>query len=169
MKNDTSNTLRHSTPNNVPWPPLLLLATILAGWLAGRYLPVIGQFAMIDRFPLEPIQIWLGWLIIAVALALDVWALAIFRQHRTNIRPDRPAEYLVTHGPFAVSRNPIYVGNATIILGLALINGSIWYLLLLPVLIYLINELAIKREEQHLMLRFEQQWIVYCSAVRRWL
>ncbi|MDX1717154.1 MAG: methyltransferase, partial [Anderseniella sp.] len=36
---------------------------------------------------------------------------------RTNILPHRAADRLVTHGPFALTRNPIYVGNTIAMLG----------------------------------------------------
>ena len=93
----------------------------------------------------------------------------IFKKHRTNIRPDRPAETLVSSGPFAFSRNPIYVGNVAIIFGLSMTKGSLWYLLLAPVVFLLIQELAIKREEAHIAARFGEQWTHYAATVRRWL
>jgi protein-S-isoprenylcysteine O-methyltransferase Ste14 len=158
-----------SRPNKLPWPPILLLSAIVAGWLLGRYFPVIIGIAMVDHYPLGQLQRWLGWLIIAVAIAMDVWVLVIFRKHNTNIRPDRPAASLVTSGPFSRSRNPIYAGNVAIIAGLALSNGSLWYLILLPVLFFSIQELAIKREEAHMALRFGEPWRVYRATVRRWV
>ena len=115
------------------------------------------------------LQIWLGWLMVALAIAMDIWVLLIFKNHKTNIRPDRPAETLVTSGPFAFSRNPIYVGNVAIILGLALAKGSVWYFLLAPLVLLLIRELAIKREELHMSVRFEDAWTNYTKQVRRWL
>ena len=124
---------------------------------------------MIGHFPLAPVQLWLGWLLVGLAIATDVWVLMMFKNHSTNIRPDRPAETLVTSGPFACSRNPIYVGNVAIIVGLSMARGSLWYLLLVPVIILLIQELAIKREEAHMAARFGEQWADYAAKIRRWL
>ena len=151
-------------PNTVPWPPIILLAAIIAGWLLTRLMPSLA-----GHFPFGEPQIWFGWLLVILAIAMDIWVLIIFRNHKTNIRPDRPAETLVTHGPFAWSRNPIYVGNVAIILGLALAKGSVWHLMLVPVVFLLIQELAIKREEAHIAVRFEKSWTEYAARVRRWL
>lgn len=156
-------------PNTVPWPPIVLLGAIFTGWLLGRWVPTLAGLQMSGHFPLAQVQVWLGWLLVALAIAMDIWVLMIFKNHRTNIRPDRPAETLVITGPFAYSRNPIYVGNVAIILGLSMSNGSIWHLLLLPIVFLLIQELAIKREEAHIAARFGEQWADYAAKVRRWL
>ena len=156
-------------PNRVPWPPILLVFCIFDGWITGKLLPVVGDFSMVNHFFMGEAQVWLGRLIIAVAIGIDLWVLAIFKKHRTNIRPDRPAEALVTSGPFAFSRNPIYVGNVMIILGFGFMKGSMWYLLLVPFLFFALEYLAIKREEAHMAARFGQAWMSYASRVRRWL
>ena len=163
-----SESLR-ARPNKVPWPPIILLAAVITGSLLGSLVPAIGNLQMTGHFLLGQLQIWLGWLMVMLAIAMDIWVLVIFKNHNTNIRPDRPAENLVTSGPFAWSRNPIYVGNVAIILGLALAKGSVWHLMLVPVIFLLIQELAIKREEAHIAVRFGDTWTEYASRVRRWL
>ena len=160
---------RHSRPNRIPWPPLLILCAVATGWILGKALPSLAGLHMVGHYPLGQIQAWLGWSLIVAALLMDVWVLLIFRQHKTNIRPDRPATALVDSGPFKYSRNPVYVGNVAIILGLALTRGSLWYALLAPATLYLIQELAIKREEVHLALRFGDAWKQYAAGTRRWL
>lgn len=169
MPDTDRNTELQSRPNRIPWPPLLLLGAIVLGWQLGRHVPTLQSLPMVDHYPLAAVQLWLGRLLIVLAIAMDLWVLALFRRHNTHIRPDRPARRLVTAGPFAVSRNPIYVGNLTIILGLALSNGSLWYLLLLPLMFLLLQELAIKREEAHMALLFGDAWRVYSGRVGRWL
>jgi protein-S-isoprenylcysteine O-methyltransferase Ste14 len=156
-------------PNTVPWPPIVLLGAVIVGGLLGSFFPTLLGRAMTGYFPLSWIQVWVGWLMVGLAVVMDFWILTIFKNHKTNIRPDRPAENLVTVGPFAYSRNPIYVGNVAIILGLAMVNGSMWYLLLVPIVSCLIQELAIKREEAHMAMRFGDVWKAYSGTVRRWL
>lgn len=158
-----------SRPNRVPWPPVILMTGIVIGWLAAKILPTLVGVAMTGQFPLGMVQAPIGWLLVVLAIAMDVWVLMIFRSAHTNIRPDRPARHLVTTGPFTHSRNPIYVGNVAIILGLALAKGSLWYLLLVPLVFYCIQELAIKREEAHMAARFGESWDHYAASVRRWL
>lgn len=147
----------------------MLLTAIAIGWFLNRQLPTLAGLAMLGHFPLAPVQIWLGWLLVVLAIAVDVWVLMIFKNHKTNIRPDRRADSLVSTGPFAYSRNPIYVGNIAIILGLSIVNGSVWYMLLSALLFFLIRELAVKREEAHMAANFDDAWLRYKSTVRRWL
>lgn len=156
-------------PNTIPWPPIVLVLAVVTGWFLGRWFPTVAGIPAIGHYPLAQAQIWVGWLLIGLAISIDVWVLLIFKNYNTNIRPDRPATTLVTSGPFAYSRNPIYVGNVAIIVGLMLVNGSLWYFLLMPVIFLLIQELAIKREETHIKARFGDEWVQYASNVRRWL
>ena len=160
---------RHSSPNAIPWPPLIIVGAVAAGWLLNKVLPSLAGLSMIGYYPLGQTQTWLGWLLIGAALLMDVWVLTIFRRHNTNIRPDRPATTLVDTGPFKYSRNPIYVGNVAIVLGLALTHGSLWYAMLVPITLTLIQELAIKREEVHMAARFGEAWHHYAASTRRWL
>ena len=159
----------HLRPNTVPWPPIVLLLAVITGWALGRWLPTLAGTSVVNQFPFGQVQSFLGWLIVGLAITIDVWVLIIFKRHNTNIRPDRPAETLVTAGPFAYSRNPIYVGNVAIIVGLTMAKGSLWYLLLVPIVFLLIQDLAIKREEAHIAARFGKQWSNYAANVRRWL
>ncbi|MET3834997.1 protein-S-isoprenylcysteine O-methyltransferase Ste14 [Brevundimonas sp. UYEF29] len=59
-----------------------------------------------------------GGLLVALALGLDLWAMLEMRRRRANILPHRAATALVTTGPFAWSRNPIYLANGLLLLGL---------------------------------------------------
>jgi protein-S-isoprenylcysteine O-methyltransferase Ste14 len=118
--------------------------------------------------PLTGEFIWPGYAILAVGLLLDIWAMATMFKAHTNILPHRPAANLVTHGPFAHMRNPIYVGNtiATVGLGLALQNG--WLVLAAPIAAILTHHLAVKREAAHLRAKFGKDWEHYASRVKAW-
>ena len=151
-------------PNRFPLPPLLLLATIVAGFVLHTFLP-IGW---------EPEQVtdlmrYGGWALVGIALFLDIWALATLRRHKTTVLPNKAASQLAVDGPFALSRNPIYLGNVLICAGLAYIIGSRWFLFLAILLFFLLSELAVKREEKHLEENFPEEWKAYSQKVRRWI
>jgi protein-S-isoprenylcysteine O-methyltransferase Ste14 len=75
----------------------------------------------------------------------------------------------VTSGPFALSRNPIYLGNTLLITGAALLFASPWLLAAACVAAALVRVLAIRREEAHLAAQFGSVWTDYTQRTRRWL
>jgi len=111
---------------------------------------------------------WLGYSVLAAGISLDIWAMATMVKARTNILPHRPADHLVTSGPFSFMRNPIYVGNtiATAGLGMALQSG--WLLLATPVAVLATHHLAVVREQAHLQQRFGKEWSDYAARVKPW-
>ena len=149
-------------PNRLPWPPILLLLGIAKGLAmhALAPLPLPGNRSAL-RYG--------GGAIVLLALAIDVWAAITFRHARTTILPHRGTDNLTTGGPFAFSRNPIYVGNLVLLAGVGLMSASVWPLLLVPFVALAIDRLAIRREEAHLAARFGEAWTAYAARVRRWL
>lgn len=152
-----------NTPNRIPWPPLIVLGTAAAA------------FALTWWWPLHagtphalPVRLG-GALILAAGLALDVAAVLTMARHRANVLPHRAATALVTTGPFALSRNPIYLGNTLVLAGFALAFAAPWFLAAAAAEAWLVTRLAIRREEAHLQARFGAAWTDYASRTPRWL
>jgi len=79
------------------------------------------------------------------------------------------ANALVDGGMFAHSRNPLYVGNLLIILGLAIVhNGWAMYLIAVPVFLFTYSAI-VAAEEEYLQGRFGPAYTDYCERVPRWL
>lgn len=150
-----------SSPNAIPWPPLIYAVACVCGVLLERFAPT-GVF--LPRWLLVG-----GWAVMALGLGLDFWAMATMILARTNILPNRAAGRLVTSGPFAFTRNPIYLGNTVLMLGIGLAWGAPCFLPLAFVAAFLVEKLAIRREEAHLALRFGPEWARYAAATPRWL
>jgi protein-S-isoprenylcysteine O-methyltransferase Ste14 len=147
-----------------PWPPVLFAAAVLIAlsleWLLLR-LPV--PFAETETVHFT------GMLLLLAGIGLIIWAMLEFRRHATSIRPDRASNALMATGPFAFSRNPIYLGEAIALVGAALTFNRLWLLLTVPVFAYLVTRLAIEREEAYLERRFGASYGDYKARVRRWL
>jgi protein-S-isoprenylcysteine O-methyltransferase Ste14 len=79
-------------------------------------------------------------------------------------RPGR----LVTGGPYAVSRHPMYAAWTAIYLGVALVVRSGWLLRLTPLLAGLIHREA-QREEQWLTESFGAEYAAYRARVHRYV
>lgn len=149
------------SPNSVPWPPLILAVAAAASLGLGLFtpLPVLSN---------AWIQVT-GYVVASIGIALDLWAIMTMRRAQTNILPHRGAGRLVTTGPFRFTRNPIYVGNATLMAGIGFAFGNLWFVLLGMISALVVDRLAIRREERHLAARFGQDWVDYASRVPRWL
>ena len=75
---------------------------------------------------------------------------------------------LVLRGPYAVSRNPMYLAWAIVYVGIALVANTVWPLLLLPGVL-LATHVVVVREERFLEGRFGAVYRSYKTLVRRYL
>lgn len=151
-------------PNTIPWPPLVYLAAALVALALHWSLP-LPWFDGVLRM----IFAGLGLCGLCAGVALEIVTALTFRRHRTTILPHRGASALITEGPFARSRNPIYVGNTLLMLGAGLLAGIAWFLPLGLAAAFTVQKLAIEREERHLAARFGADWDAYAARTPRWL
>lgn len=138
------------------------------------YAVFCGAGLILDEFwPLLPIE-WsfastVGWGLTAVAFLLMTLCVVYMRRARTTIRPDKPTAAIVSSGPFAYSRNPIYVGWLILYFGIALVWGGTWTLLLAIPCAAVIHRYVIAREERYLEQTFGTAYTDYTARVRRYL
>ena len=78
------------------------------------------------------------------------------------------ASTLITGGPYAISRNPMYVGWTLLYLGAALATRNSWMVASLPVLAGLTHR-EVLREEQALEETFGEDYTRYRNQVGRYL
>jgi protein-S-isoprenylcysteine O-methyltransferase Ste14 len=140
---------------NVPLsePHLGLLA---AGLILQRIRP--KPFSSVGR-----IRRTAGWCCMASGVALTAWATGAAAELDLE-RPNR----LVTLGPYAMSRNPMYVGWTGIYLGMALVANTRWLIWLSPMLLALVH-CTTRAEELELEKRFGENYRAYRRRVRRYL
>lgn len=148
------------TPNIIPWPPLIYLSVASVAFLLHRIAPWQLLSGTAGWGP--------GLIIAGCGFALDVWAMVVMAQAKANILPHRPAGALISWGPFAFTRNPIYLGNTTALVGIG-VAFSGWFLLAALVAAFATDRLAVRREEEHLKARYGIAWIAYSSRVPRWI
>jgi protein-S-isoprenylcysteine O-methyltransferase Ste14 len=150
-------------PSEFPWPPLLFLVVVAAGWMLGRVWPM--AWPGLDDLPAKSI----GIAFFVLGFGIAGWGLATMLRERAQVRPDREATVLVTSGPFRRFRNPMYVGYALLLLGLSDTTHNIWMAILTPVFVVLVTWLAILPEEQHLEEKFGDAYRQYKATSRRWI
>jgi protein-S-isoprenylcysteine O-methyltransferase Ste14 len=106
---------------------------------------------------------------IFIGASLGVWAVLTFRRRQTPVFPMHPASALADDGPYALTRNPMYLGLAVVYLGISLVANALWPLLFLPEAIVLTYLFAIRREEAYLAEEFGVAYAAYRARVRRWI
>ena len=143
------------------WPPVALGVPLTGGIALSQ---VLG----------EP----MSWpdLRVGVALFLGTafciwngWTLILFHKQSTGLLPGQPTTALLRSGPFAVSRNPLYVGLLLLYLAIALWVPSTWAVLLLPVGVFTLIKGAVEPEEAYLRQCYGLAYEEYCNQVPRWL
>jgi steroid 5-alpha reductase family enzyme len=92
-------------------------------------------------------------------------------------------DYLIDHGVdrsspavrrafarlYGRTRNPLYLGTTLIYLGLSVAEGSLWAIVLVVPLLWVINVGVIAREERYLERKFGDAYRAYKARVRRWV
>ena len=149
-------------PSTIPWPPLLLAAALAGGGLLGWLYPL--PWPGVDDWAARVIGYGLG----IAGLALIVWGFATLYRAHTTVLPNRRVDRLVTDGAYRFRRNPIYMGEVLIFLGLAQVTDNIWLALMAPLFALGVLALAILPEERHLEARFGDDYLDYKERTRRW-
>ena len=137
-------------------PPAWLLAALAVAWSWRWPEAWMGSF-------------WSGVVCLGVAVALALGAIREFLRARTTIIPREAPSALITGGIFKYSRNPIYLADLLILLGVSLIWGSVPGLVLVPALGWLLESRFIRGEEARLAETFGPKFEEYRSETRRWI
>jgi protein-S-isoprenylcysteine O-methyltransferase Ste14 len=95
---------------------------------------------------------------------------AFITQRRAGTSPDfrKQTTALVVGGPYRISRNPIYLGMALTISGLAFILNAVWSLVLLPIVLLILDRGIVQGEETYLEQKFGVDYLEYKNRVPRW-
>lgn len=141
-------------------PPLILLVSILAGYLVDRLWPAASRPE--------------GWGVLGIALVVLAFVLMLaamrqFAAGRTSAKPWKPTRLILDRGPFRFTRNPIYLGFVLLQAGIGIWQDRLAVLLFaLPAAIVL-DRVVIRREEAYLLRKFGAPYEEYRARVRRWI
>ncbi len=156
MKSNTANR------PNVPVPaPIIMGGFLFLGLLLSRVWPVALEFGL-------P-QLLTGWACIVAATVLLLWCFGLFVSKRTTIMPRNPVNCLVTHGPYKISRNPMYVSLALFHLGIGIATGNVWHIVTFAPSMLAIRLWVIAPEERYMQSHFNEAYLAYCAKVARWI
>ena len=142
----------------ITFPPVILLASIVL------------QIILLFFFPISvDLSSLLGLILILSGISLVFVSFRFMRKMKTTFIPDGTPEVLISSGPFKFSRNPIYLGMLTILVGVAFLMSSLSAIIIAFVFGIIINFTWIAHEEKKLHELFSEDWENYSSKVRRWI
>jgi protein-S-isoprenylcysteine O-methyltransferase Ste14 len=150
-------------PSRFPWPPMLLAGGVAAAVVLGYLVPL--AWPGIDDAPAHYVGLGFG----VLGIALLAYAILTLRRHDTTVMPDQGATTLVTDGPYRRFRNPIYLADVLILLGIAELTKNVWFVAAAAAFAVLVTWLAILPEERHLERRFGRAYLDYKARSRRWI
>ena len=111
-----------------------------------------------------------GFIVVAGSMAA-IWGIAAFLRAKTTVNPLNPnaASSLVVGGVYKITRNPMYLGLLSLLIGWALFLANPLTLVLIVAFVFYMNRFQIIPEERSLEAQFGGKFQAYKASVRRWL
>jgi len=116
------------------------------------------------RFPIIA-----GFIVAALGQSIRVATIGLVYIIRGGKNRQIYAEGLVTEGLFSHCRNPLYVGNVLIIVGLGIMSNSFFFMGLMIPLFLFFYQAIVMAEENFLRNKFGEGYDRYTEKVNRWL
>jgi protein-S-isoprenylcysteine O-methyltransferase Ste14 len=148
--------------NKIP-PPLAGLLIGGAMWAAAPALPVLALS--------DTLRLGLAAMLALAGIAFALAGVISFQRAQTTVNPLKPdsASALVQSGVFRLTRNPMYVGMALVLVGWAAFLASPWTLLGPVAFVWFIQRFQIVPEERAMEKLFGEEFARYRARVRRWI
>jgi len=133
------------------------------GWLPVPFLVV----PLLSPGGISRVGILVGAILIAAGEAARLWGVAA--AGTVTRRRSRNVQKLVTHGPFALSRNPLYNGNFLVWNGFVALSGVWWFLPVAVVLFAVEYYFIVRYEEGVLESIFGEEYLAFKRRTPRWI
>ena len=143
-------------------PPLFIY---LGGLAIGA---ILHWFKPLPFLP-ESLTLSLGVVSIAISVVFVVISFRALKGAKTNIDVRKPTMSIVSTGPYRFTRNPVYLSMTLFIVGVAIWVNTLWILITLVPVLFVMKFSVIAREEAYLTRKFGEEYLRYKSKVRRWL
>jgi protein-S-isoprenylcysteine O-methyltransferase Ste14 len=142
-------------------PPVYLVLALSVTTVLNFHLPIV-------RLWTPPLS-YLGAVPVVIGTFMTGHAARLFALAGTPLIPFERTTTLITHGLYRYTRNPMYLGLALIVLGVATLQGSLGGFLPLPVFVWFLQTSFVRGEERFLESLFGAQYLDYKRSVRRWI
>jgi protein-S-isoprenylcysteine O-methyltransferase Ste14 len=104
----------------------------------------------------------IGLCIYFIGIAIRIWA-----QQHLHYRLKIKKKLTIT-GPYQFVRNPIYIGNTFICIGLTIISEVVWLVPITFIWCAMVYSMVVRYEEACLLKKYGQLYQTYVSEVPRW-
>ncbi len=135
----------------------VFLISLFLGFLINLFWPVHFPF---PKF----IHITLGIAVVMIGVLIYLLSAQQFQKARTYSSPYKPAKSLITMGPYKRFRHPMYLGRLLQHIGMGVIFGNIWILILVIPALIIVWFGVIIPEERYLERRFGQKYLKYKNS-----
>jgi protein-S-isoprenylcysteine O-methyltransferase Ste14 len=142
-------------------PPVLAVALLATAGVIAAFLPAASISI--------PMHLAIGILFVALGFGIAGAAFATFKRFGTPVRPGANPTHFVVTGPYRVTRNPMYLGLLTFLVGCFFVSESLYFLIPPALFFLMINFRQIPFEERLLVDRFGEAYEAYRKQVRRWI
>ena len=142
------------------YPPHYLLALslcMLATWFFGETSPQTLPFILV------------GLSLIGFGFLLAFNSISRFIKAKTGVVPFSKSTALITEGFYKYTRNPMYVGMNSFLLGLLIILNNPINFIYLVIFFFIVRNLFVIKEEVQMLETFGDEYLTYKNKVRRWL
>ncbi len=133
------------------------------GWLPVPFLAI----PLLAPGAITRVGIVVGAVLIVIGEAWRLWGVAA--AGTVTRRRSRHVQKLVTHGPFALSRNPLYNGNYLLWMGFVALSGVWWFLPMATVLFGIEYFFIVRYEEGVLESIFGEEYLAYKRQTSPWI
>ena len=134
------------------------------------YTPLPFVFAMILFMQPTFISIIIGFIFVLTGESIRIWSVG-YAGSETRTTSGVGGSNLVTQGPYALIRNPLYWGNIMIYSGFGVMSNALFPYLLIIAFAYFVFQyyLIIINEEEYLLATYKENFVTYCEYVKRFL
>lgn len=132
------------------------------------YTPIPFLFCMILLMKPNIYSVLSGIPFILLGEIIRIWAVS-YAGSETRTTDGVGGSNLVTQGPFSIVRNPLYLGNVLIYIGIGIMSYALFPFLQIFALLYFTFQYycIILNEEEYLKNCFGDKFLIYTKSVRR--
>jgi len=134
------------------------------------YTPIPFLLLMLIFQQSTPLTLIIGFVIALVGELIRYWGVS-WAGSETRSTGGVGGTFLIISGPFAYVRNPLYVGNVLMYLGLGIMSFALFpYLQIVAIIFFLVQYyFIVKEEEKYLSEKFKEEYADYCKHVPAFL